>query len=230
MTNEDIRAAFLTLAQAMTAQANRDVEPRVNTNENTAASRLRDIVRVNPPTFLGSRIGQYPRRFLDKIYKILDAMGVSSREKGELASYHFKEVDQIWFVTGVSHLVKEGCRTERLHGDMILSRLVVYSQPIKESKMTRVNHKGGGASQIAKSTWSTCGKKHFGNCLSGTTGCCGCGKNYHKVRDCPNIVAKGRNARQSPYSGLSVAGQERNRFYDLQANKEANLDEGFGKS
>ena len=61
-----------------------------------------------------------------------------------------------------------------------------------------LNHEGGGGPQIAKPTCSTCGKKHFGKCLSGTSGCYGCGKNDHKVRDCPNIVAKGRNARQAP--------------------------------
>uniref|UniRef100_M1DWS7 Uncharacterized protein n=1 Tax=Solanum tuberosum TaxID=4113 RepID=M1DWS7_SOLTU len=32
------------------------------------------------------------------------------------------------------------------------------------------------------------------------------------MRDCPNIVAKGMNARQAPYSGPSVDGQARNRF------------------
>ena len=50
------------------------------------------------------------------------------------------------------------------------------------------------------------------------------------MRDCPNIVAKGRNARQAPYSCPSVDGQARNRFYALQANKEVNPDEGAGKS
>ena len=97
MTNEKIRAAFLTLAQAMTAQANLDVVPRVNVNESTAASRLRDFVRMNPPIFLGSRIGEDPQGFLDEIYKFVDAMGVSSREKAELASYQLKEVAQIWY-------------------------------------------------------------------------------------------------------------------------------------
>ena len=42
------------------------------------------------------------------------------------------------FVTGVSDLVKEECRTTMLHGDMNISRLVVYAQSIEESKMTRV--------------------------------------------------------------------------------------------
>jgi len=42
------------------------------------------------------------------------------------------------FVTGISDLVKEECRTTMLHGDMNISRLVVYAQSIEESKMTRV--------------------------------------------------------------------------------------------
>ena len=97
MTNEDIRAAFLTLAQAITAQENRDAVPRVNVNGSTTASRLRVFVRMNPPIFLGSRIGEGPQGFLDEIYKFVDAMGVSSREKAELASYQLKEVAQIWY-------------------------------------------------------------------------------------------------------------------------------------
>ncbi|WMV23165.1 hypothetical protein MTR67_016550, partial [Solanum verrucosum] len=81
----------------MTAQANRDMGPRVNAYESTVASRLRDFVRMNPPIFLGSRIGEDPQGFLDEIYKIVDAMGVSSREKAKLASYQLKEVAQIWY-------------------------------------------------------------------------------------------------------------------------------------
>ena len=42
------------------------------------------------------------------------------------------------FVTGISDLVKEECRTTMLHGDMNISRLVVYEKSIEASKMTRV--------------------------------------------------------------------------------------------
>jgi len=97
MTNEEIRSAFLILARAMAAQATRDMGPRVNANEGTMASKLRDFVRMNPPVFLGSKVGEDPQEFLDEVYKVVSAMGVTSREKAELASYQLKDVAQIWF-------------------------------------------------------------------------------------------------------------------------------------
>ena len=53
------------------------------------------------------------------------------------------------FVTGVANLVKEECRTTMLHGDMNFSRLMVYAQSIKESKLSRIsrNLKRSGPSE-----------------------------------------------------------------------------------
>ena len=94
-----------------------------------------------------------------------------------------------------------------------------------------LNHEGGGGPQIAKPTCSTCGKKHFGKCLAGTNGCYGCGKNDHKVIDCPNIVAKGREAKQASKDGTVPIPPNYCRFYALQASKdkEANPNKGAGK-
>ena len=109
------------------------------------------------------------------------------------------------FMTGVSKLVREECRTAMLHDDMTLARLMVYAQSIEESKLVRIarnfkksgsNDQGqprfkrwyqtqeeprspkvfdrGGGSQNEKTTCASCGKRHYGKCLAGTSVCCGC--------------------------------------------------------
>ena len=52
----------------------------MNFVERTMRSRLRYFVRINPPIFLGSNVGEYPQEFLYGLYKVLSAMGVTSRE------------------------------------------------------------------------------------------------------------------------------------------------------
>lgn len=52
--------SITTQAQAITAQANREGVKRVNANEGTTASRLRDFVKMNPSIFLGSQVGEDP--------------------------------------------------------------------------------------------------------------------------------------------------------------------------
>lgn len=52
---------------------------RLNALEITMASRLRDFVRMDPPIFLGSIEGENSQEFLDRIYKIVDVIGVTSR-------------------------------------------------------------------------------------------------------------------------------------------------------
>ena len=45
----------------MTTQVNFIMAPRVNVVESTMISRLKDFVRMNPPIFLGSKVGEYPQ-------------------------------------------------------------------------------------------------------------------------------------------------------------------------
>ena len=85
-----------TQAQAMTAQANREVVPRVNQQLSTMASRLRDFTRLNPPTFYGFKVKEYSQEFIDEVYKILYAIGFTTRDKVELATYQLKDVAQTW--------------------------------------------------------------------------------------------------------------------------------------
>lgn len=42
---------------------------------------------MNPPTFFGSKWEDDPQGFIDKLFKELDVICVSSQEKAKLASY-----------------------------------------------------------------------------------------------------------------------------------------------
>ena len=70
-TNGEIREAFLALARPMTTHVNRGIEPRENAMESTMSSWLKDFVRINPPIFHGSKVGEDPQQFLDCLYKVL---------------------------------------------------------------------------------------------------------------------------------------------------------------
>ena len=54
LNNRDIWEALLALARAVTTQANLSMVPRVNVEESTMTSTLRELERLNPPNFLGS--------------------------------------------------------------------------------------------------------------------------------------------------------------------------------
>lgn len=95
LSNKDIREALLALARAVTTQVNLSMVPRENVVESTMTSRLRDFVRMNPPIFLGSKVGEDPEEFITEVYKTVHAMGVTSRKKAELALYQLKNVDQV---------------------------------------------------------------------------------------------------------------------------------------
>uniref|UniRef100_M1DBW5 Retrotransposon gag protein n=1 Tax=Solanum tuberosum TaxID=4113 RepID=M1DBW5_SOLTU len=46
---------------------------------------------MNPPVFVGSKVGEDPQEFVEEVYKIVDAMGVTSVEKAGLATYQLKD-------------------------------------------------------------------------------------------------------------------------------------------
>ncbi|XP_049346806.1 uncharacterized protein LOC125811345 [Solanum verrucosum] len=187
---------------------------------------------MNPPTFFGSKVEEDPQMFVDEVFKVLEAMGVSSQEKAELAAYQLKDMAQVW--------------SAMLIPSMDSSHLMVHSEQIEEQKLKKVGrelkisraddgnsskvrvNKGkvstpkpeearSGGPYVEKPICPKCGRKHKGKCLVSTGNCYGCGKNGHMRRDCPMLKAQGRENAQAQVSGPNPDAPKKNHFYALQS-------------
>ena len=50
-------------------------------NASTPTSRIRDFMSKNPQTFHGTKVDEEPQRFIDEVFKVVDHMGFTPREK-----------------------------------------------------------------------------------------------------------------------------------------------------
>ncbi|XP_049406212.1 uncharacterized protein LOC125869830 [Solanum stenotomum] len=125
-------------------------------------------------------------------------------------------------------VVKE-CRTVMLIYEIDISHLMVHGKQIEEEKLKEGSKEekraktGDGKFSHAKSSGHgipKCGRKHKGKCLAGTNGCFGCGKSGNKMRDCLMLVAKERESKQAPSSGVGSSATKQNLLYALQTSGE----------
>ena len=101
-----------------------------------------------------------------------------------------------------------------------------------ESRSAKFKVKKGGGSKDGKPTCANCGKKHYGEYLLGTGISFGCGKEGHKVRNCPTIACRGREGKKvAPCFPKDDAPTKRH-FYVLQnrGEKPKDGDDDEGKS
>ena len=70
------------------AQANLRVGPQPNASTHT--SGIQDFMRMNPSTLHGTKVYEDPQGFIYEIFKVMDSMGMTPREKAELAAYQLK--------------------------------------------------------------------------------------------------------------------------------------------
>ena len=99
LTDDDISDAQIQLSQAttvqcqaMTTQINQEDVPHPHQEVTAMASHLRDSNWMNPSTFYRSKVEEEPQEFIDEVYKILLAMGLSISEKSKLTTYQLNDV------------------------------------------------------------------------------------------------------------------------------------------
>ena len=87
----DRREAIRILSQVATYH----VGQRDNRHEVVDTSRIRELLRMNPPSFSGSSISENPENFIEELKRVFDVMHVAESERVELAAYQLKGVARI---------------------------------------------------------------------------------------------------------------------------------------
>ena len=94
VSHAEFRVAFQMLAQEVTA--NTQAHASLRQENNLAAIRICDFMRMNPPEFHGSRAGEDPHMYVDEMKKITHIMHMTEEKSMELASYQLRDVAYDW--------------------------------------------------------------------------------------------------------------------------------------
>uniref|UniRef100_M1DMI3 Gag-pol polyprotein n=1 Tax=Solanum tuberosum TaxID=4113 RepID=M1DMI3_SOLTU len=112
---------------------------------------------VGTPTLTGGSV-KFGEENEDSVNRREDRLARLMLPNGrKLDGFAGQRDDMSRFVMGVSNLVEEECRTEMLHDDMNIFRLMVYAQSIEESKIKRKNR------QLKRVTSDEKGQPRFKN-------------------------------------------------------------------
>ncbi|WMV38098.1 hypothetical protein MTR67_031483 [Solanum verrucosum] len=82
------------LSQAVTNQVGQQRGAR---QEEADTSRIREFLRMNPPSFSGSSTTEDPKNFIEELKMVFNVMHVTDIVRVELAAYQLKNVARTWF-------------------------------------------------------------------------------------------------------------------------------------
>ncbi|WMV18322.1 hypothetical protein MTR67_011707 [Solanum verrucosum] len=94
VTNVEFKEAIKMLSQAVTNQVG---QQRGDRQEGADTSRIREFLRMNPPSFTGSSTTEDLENFIEELKKVFEVMYVVDTERVKLAAYQLKNVARTWF-------------------------------------------------------------------------------------------------------------------------------------
>ncbi|XP_049365270.1 uncharacterized protein LOC125830099 [Solanum verrucosum] len=117
------------------------VGQRGNRQEVADTSRIRELLRMNPPSFTGSSVTEDLENFIEELKRLFDGMHIADAERVQQVAYQIKGVARIWFDQWKNNRAEDAAISSKkgkvamLIGDMDLARLIIYVQQVEEDKM-----------------------------------------------------------------------------------------------
>ncbi|KAF3631183.1 hypothetical protein FXO38_26766 [Capsicum annuum] len=97
-SHAEFREYFTPLAYFMEAQNERPTTILANLVANTAAAKIQDFIRMNPPFFTEHKSDEDPQEFLDQVQKVTNIMGLIASESAKFFPLELREVKVLEFI------------------------------------------------------------------------------------------------------------------------------------
>ncbi|XP_049382784.1 uncharacterized protein LOC125847135 [Solanum stenotomum] len=124
---EVTKAKFCEGIRMLSQVATYQIGQRDNLQEVADTSRICELLRMNPPSFLCSSVTEDLKNLIEELKRVFDLMHFADEERVELAAYQMKGVARI--------CQARKARQAMLIGDMDLARLMIHVQQVEEDKL-----------------------------------------------------------------------------------------------